>query len=191
MAKEKQLKVCNKCNLVKNIFEFSFSNKAKLYYRSICKLCDAEQTRNYYKNNKEKCLLADKQYREVNKKKLSAYNKKRYVDNKDEFLQRQREYRKTEKGKASKKNDNFRRRLITKHGDVTTVQILDLDKNAKVCYWCNTLLKDKKVHIDHYVPLAKGGEHTLSNLVVSCSKCNLSKKDIDPIVFANSVGKLL
>lgn len=58
------------------------------------------------------------------------------------------------------------------------------------CYWCGELLKNKKVHIDHYVPLSKGGRHIIENLVVSCPKCNLSKGAKDPYHYANIKGKL-
>jgi 5-methylcytosine-specific restriction endonuclease McrA len=63
------------------------------------------------------------------------------------------------------------------------------------CYWCNKKLDKKNIgkniHLDHYVPLAKGGLNTIENIVISCSKCNMSKHSKDPIVFANSIGKLL
>ena len=68
---------------------------------------------------------------------------------------------------------------------------MELQNNAKICYWCNVSLKNTKVHIDHYTPLSKGGEHTISNLVVSCSKCNLEKHSKDPLEFAITKGKLL
>ncbi|WNI28612.1 HNH endonuclease [Streptomyces sp. ITFR-6] len=35
-------------------------------------------------------------------------------------------------------------------------------------------------HIDHVVPLSRGGEHGIENLVPSCADCNLSKNDADP-----------
>ena len=81
--------------------------------------------------------------------------------------------------------------MKTKQGDVTSNQLLKLQQNAKVCYWCGINLKGKATHIDHYIPISKGGEHTLSNLVASCDKCNLIKHAKDPFVFANSIGKLL
>lgn len=89
------------------------------------------------------------------------------------------------------KNIQQRRRSIKKIGDVTTNQMLELQNNAKICYWCSIPLKGKNMHIDHYVPLSKGGEHTLSNLVVSCSTCNQKKNAKDPILFANSIGRLI
>ena len=98
---------------------------------------------------------------------------------------------KTDIYKASAKNSKHKRRAIEKKGDVTSSQILELQNNAKTCYWCNVSLKNKNIHIDHYVPLSKGGMHTLNNLVVSCSKCNLTKNAKDPYSFAISIGKLL
>lgn len=64
-------------------------------------------------------------------------------------------------------------------------------KCTKVYYWCSCSLKNKTTHIDHYEPLSRGGAHTISNLVVSCSNCNLRKRAKDPIEFAQSIGRLL
>lgn len=33
---------------------------------------------------------------------------------------------------------------------------------------------NKSFHLDHVIPLAKGGKSEVSNLVTSCPKCNLS-----------------
>ena len=61
---------------------------------------------------------------------------------------------------------------------------------AKRCYWCAAGCKDS-FHVDHYVPLAKGGAHELANLVIACPTCNLRKHAKDPLVFAREVGRLL
>lgn len=45
-------------------------------------------------------------------------------------------------------------------------------------------------HTDHFVPLSKGGAHTVENLVPSCAECNLSKKDRDPLSFLDGRGLL-
>lgn len=36
------------------------------------------------------------------------------------------------------------------------------------------------IHIDHIVPFSRGGESTRENLVCSCSRCNLYKRDRTP-----------
>lgn len=49
----------------------------------------------------------------------------------------------------------------------------------------------KKYHVDHVVPLSKGGENTARNLQLLCVKCNLSKHAQDPIDWAQRNGRLL
>jgi len=43
------------------------------------------------------------------------------------------------------------------------------------CYYCSKIVSTKRIHFDHIVPLSKGGPHSIENICVSCSKCNLSK----------------
>ncbi|MGH9734205.1 MAG: HNH endonuclease [Candidatus Acidiferrales bacterium] len=37
-----------------------------------------------------------------------------------------------------------------------------------------------RLHVDHVMPLGKGGETVLENLQVLCSVCNIGKGDIEP-----------
>lgn len=193
---EKLTKICGKCKIEKPINEFGKCSRDG--FQSRCKECKKadnlenkhkifEYNQAYMAKNKEKLAKSKSEYYQKNKERLSEY-KKEYRKNNMHII---KAYCQSEKGKARDKNSNHRRRVKIKNSDVTNKQLLELEKNAKVCYWCNTTLKNKKVHIDHYQPLSKDGQHTLSNLVVSCSKCNLSKNAKDPIEFANSIGKLL
>ena len=43
------------------------------------------------------------------------------------------------------------------------------------CAYCGRDLSDK--HLDHIVPISRGGTHTMGNLVWACPRCNLSKGD--------------
>lgn len=57
--------------------------------------------------------------------------------------------------------------------------ILDAQKGK--CFYCRKKLDE--YHIDHFIPLAKGGKHALSNLVVACPNCNARKHAKDPLEF--------
>lgn len=43
------------------------------------------------------------------------------------------------------------------------------------CYLCGGLIPIGERHVDHIVPLAKGGMHSIDNLAVACAQCNRSK----------------
>ena len=44
------------------------------------------------------------------------------------------------------------------------------------CYWCGDKV-GKDYHVDHVIPLSRGGSNGPENLVISCAPCNLSKHD--------------
>lgn len=43
------------------------------------------------------------------------------------------------------------------------------------CYHCNSEIDGDNYHLDHIVPISKGGQHSQDNLAISCPRCNLSK----------------
>lgn len=55
------------------------------------------------------------------------------------------------------------------------------------CYLCGDLIKKGHRHVDHIVPISKGGAHRPSNLAVACDECNLSKHNKLP----EEIGVLL
>jgi 5-methylcytosine-specific restriction endonuclease McrA len=173
-------------------------------YRSTHKEEFSERDKVYNINNSEKIKSQRKKYRELNSDEIKKNKKYFYESNKDKILEKQLQYRKTDEyikrnieyrkseiGKILSLNSKHKRRSIEKKGGVTSREFMSIKKEAKNCYWCNISLKGKDTHIDHYTPLSKGGTHEVSNLVTSCSNCNLKKHAKDPIIFANSIGKLL
>ena len=214
-------KICTKCNYEKDLIEFGNLSTTKDGKQFRCKECrnlsarestqradsnHKEVLKKSYQKHKEKRIKEKAEYRESNRKLLADKQKEYYRENKEECIEYQKKYRAynkerirdygkmyraTEQGKTVKRNSDHKRRTLTKNGDVTVQQLKELYLTAKNCYWCNTKLNKNNTHLDHLMPLSKGGEHTLSNLVISCRKCNLSKNAKDPIEFANKLGRLL
>lgn len=58
-----------------------------------------------------------------------------------------------------------------------TLKDLDamLDGQDRRCYLCGCELKGRDFHLEHKIPLIRGGSHTPSNLAAACADCNLSK----------------
>lgn len=80
--------------------------------------------------------------------------------------------------------------------------LLDLDKKIdeaihdainyfeKKCPYCDGLLFTghirNKIHLDHFIPIAKGGQHVPWNLLPVCHTCNLRKNVKNPKLFLSS-----
>jgi 5-methylcytosine-specific restriction endonuclease McrA len=58
------------------------------------------------------------------------------------------------------------------------------------CHWCLRLTERHERHVDHKVPLSRGGEHTASNLCIACWNCNVAKGDLFPEEFKPTVARL-
>lgn len=57
---------------------------------------------------------------------------------------------------------------------------------------CKLIHKGKhKYHIDHIIPLSKGGRNDKYNLQILCAPCNMKKSAQDPIEWAQKNGRLL
>lgn len=55
---------------------------------------------------------------------------------------------------------------------------------AVPCYWCGKRTKKSARHIDHIIPLARGGADAIENLCVACAPCNVTKNAHMPYEFA-------
>jgi 5-methylcytosine-specific restriction endonuclease McrA len=56
-------------------------------------------------------------------------------------------------------------------------------RDGLVCVYCEAALHQNAVHLDHKVPISRGGKHTVSNLCVSCAPCNHAKGTMTPEEF--------
>lgn len=199
-------KVCQKEYLALN--KEKISSRNKLYrdnnqdkiiaWRRANKEVRSVLDKEYVKANKEKIRIQRKAYREVNKDLLRSIQKKYYSNNREYLLAQKREYHvinrdkiledkrvylQTPMGKAVDTNHRHKRRSQKKGGDVTGAQMLNLISASKSCFYCHCDLNGVKIHVDHFVPLSKGGLHSISNLVIACEPCNLRKGVKDPMVF--------
>ena len=53
------------------------------------------------------------------------------------------------------------------------------DFKCKICGASPAMQAGVLLHVDHIVPVAKGGQATMDNLQTLCQKCNLGKSDLD------------
>ena len=131
-----------------------------------------EQKRSHYAANRERLLEEKKQYGEDHREQKSAYNRKYRAENRE----------------TCRQNDHRRRALIFNStlGDRSAIAAWEAKWSSKktvVCHWCRKRVKTASVHVDHVIPLSKGGPHAVENLCVSCAKCNHTKHSKLPEVW--------
>ena len=164
---------------------------------------------NYRNKNSEKIKKRKQEYRAKNKEQLAIKHKNYYKENKAALLEKQKlyyqqhkteianykkQYNKTEKGRCSIKNGRHAyrsRKLSTCDCTITAKTLAELMVLQQYCcFYCNTPLdlKDRNTHLDHYMPLSKGGAHSISNVVWSCAACNLTKNNKLPIKDSNDTS---
>jgi len=49
------------------------------------------------------------------------------------------------------------------------------ERDGGRCHICGKKVPEKGWHLDHIIPLARGGEHSYRNVAVACPRCNLAK----------------
>jgi 5-methylcytosine-specific restriction endonuclease McrA len=135
------------------------------------------------------CVECGKDPKKVEKK--SSYDQAYRARDPEKWKQRARRWVKAnpEKRRAILFSYTARRRSQEKQGDSTAAIRQWIKSAKKVCYWCEAKCS-REYHVDHYQPLAKGGKHEISNLVIACPKCNLRKNARDPLKFAAMMGRL-
>jgi 5-methylcytosine-specific restriction endonuclease McrA len=102
-----------------------------------------------------------------------------------------KEWREKNPEKRAAISQNYKHRRRSKEeGGISSADLLAWKRaQPKVCHWCGKNCA-KGFTVDHYTPLAKGGKHEASNLVIACRPCNSKKNAKDPLEFAASVGRL-
>jgi len=133
----------------------------------------------------------------------NGYFRELYRNNAEARLQKMRDgYPRVAKDRVRRaaewaKNNPESRRLISisykarrrakEAGGISTADLAAwIKEQRKTCHWCGNSCEES-FHVDHYVPLARGGKHAEENLVIACPRCNLSKGARDPLVFAEII----
>lgn len=73
-------------------------------------------------------------------------------------------------------NAGATRRARKKNAATEPVRRSDIiERDDSTCYLCDRRVPNHDIHLDHIIPLARGGSHTADNLAVTCSTCNIQK----------------
>ncbi len=159
----------------------------------LCDICQSivrDKKRISYHKNKNNPKFKEKilNYTIMNKEKKREYDKKYYLSNKDRISKRVMDLvsDNRDRRRVVVKNYDSKRRSVKSNGMETSDLRLFIEDSDKVCFYCDKDC-DKDFHVDHIIPLSKGGEHERYNLCISCPTCNLRKNSLDPEEFIDRV----
>lgn len=160
----------------------------------VCSECKKSLDAGHYAKNREKIKSQVKLYIASNKVACQERSASYYQRNKESIRQYIDGWRSINaehvrlKGRqyAAKRKANF----LGADGKYSTddvARILKLQKSK--CAYCQSNLDD--FEIDHIAPLSKGGSNWPKNLQLLCRPCNRSKHALDPITYAQKIGRLV
>lgn len=79
-----------------------------------------------------------------------------------------------EKRRAIANSYKSRRKTQEESGIESSVLANWIENQPKVCFYCGCDCPES-FHVDHFIPLSKGGAHVLPNLRIACGTCNVRK----------------
>ncbi len=160
----------------------------------------------YHKANREKYRAAHAAWYQANRERVREYGAAYYKADPEKARARVAAYQKANPEKVRARaaawrqenpeqcREQKRNRRARKRGadgtcsaaEAAAIRVVQQDR----CAFCRVKLKGAG-HLDHIVPLARGGSNWPRNLQWLCQPCNTSKSAADPIEFARRKGKLL
>ena len=153
---------------------FSFSNKAAGTRQGRCKACAVLATLDWERRNPEKKKAAGAIFRQRHR---SSETQRQYAwraKNPEVHKATQRRYMQRHPEKNLQWLSNRRARKLAAPGYATAEQIIArVEYYGRRCYMCGGPYE----HLDHVIPIARGGSNWPANLRPSCAPCNMRKHD--------------
>ena len=179
-------KICCTCKAAKSLENFYKNKSYQDGYAVRCKQCVKEYSQNnkehikilrkqQYIKNIDKCKESCKASYALHREERLQKQKKYYLNNKEYFKNKNKKYRENNKDYILLKN-NKRKKLINSENihQIEIINLLNINNNQ--CFYCKIFVKRGiNLHLDHKVPLSRGGNHCIDNLVPACAYCNLCK----------------
>jgi len=172
------------------------SEKKKSY-----RLNNLEKLKAYRESTKDHRSLVFKIWAKRNENRLTLKRKSDYAANPEKYLTIAAQYRlhhgdvisaykrlNKEKIKAYWHKRRARQMAGGSHSADDVARINSLQRFK--CAICKTSTK-KSFHIDHVMPLSKGGSNDAGNIQLLCAPCNLKKSAKHPIDYMQQLGYLL
>lgn len=107
-----------------------------------------------------------------------------YVESrKEELATYYREYRQRNKERKDAQSRTRKARKRDAEGEHTAEEVMQMYEDQDgLCAYCERELNGE-FHVEHMIPLCRGGSNDWSNLAISCPECNMRKRDKTAVEF--------
>lgn len=180
-------RTCTKCGeTFPATADFFYKKERGLYgLFSHCKKCHNAMTKpkstEWAKTHPVETKQARDRHTEKNHDVLLANARIKYRDNPEPNRVRCRKWRQNNRLKHAIKSQRRRARVSNAEGTYTHTDLLQMyEDQGGHCAYCGIgIFWDipKDVHIEHIIPLSRGGSNWSDNICLTCASCNLSKGD--------------
>lgn len=153
------MKVCKGCHINKPLSAYGLSNAVKSGKTSRCKECHSKRGKARYQKIQDEFKATLKQKRIENPEHRRNIERKSRAKNK----QKQRP--------AKNARQSIRNRILNGGGFL----ILEKELNKiyrSPCFACGSKTNQS---LDHLIPLSRGGNHSVGNIITLCRNCNSQK----------------
>ena len=170
-------KQCSRCGGIKPRTTKYFYFRREGWPNHYCIPCDKFKAREWVIKNPNKTRKRWAKWAKINRAKRLKYMNDWYYQNRERMLECRREWTRNNPERHCVQTRSYKARKRGAVGFHKVEDILSLYKKQKGrCYYCFMELCGI-YHVDHKIPLTRGGSNWPSNLCCACRHCNISKND--------------
>jgi len=148
--------------------------KANRKYCSIHRNAIRERDREYYAAHRDAQLKRSREYHATHREARREYTRKYAAAHPEGVRESVRKYRAAHP--EVQLAHNAKRRALKLGAFVESVsRAIVYKRDGGRCHLCGKKARKDNWHLDHIMPLSKGGEHSYRNVAVACPGCNLHK----------------
>jgi 5-methylcytosine-specific restriction endonuclease McrA len=151
------IRQCSNCLATKPLVDFSKQATCNAGYRHECQACRNAKARQWYLENKDRRQKTVQAWRLANKDKIDKASAS------------------WTKANGERKSSHYHaRKARLRSNGVYQISAKELKRiYLSSCFYCGA---KENITQDHVVPIHRGGQHSIGNLIAACQKCNSSKQ---------------
>jgi 5-methylcytosine-specific restriction endonuclease McrA len=181
--------VCTKCKQDTPLELMGKAKRSKTGYNIYCLKCIRAMSQAYRNSDPERNRNSQRKYLKNNRAKINERKKARYYTKPEELKTKAAKYRvenyerrlEVERNSRQKNKEKYRprqnARQRVRNKILAEKKYLILDKELRKIYNspCFNCGSTENQSLDHIIPISRGGNHSIGNVMTLCLKCNMSK----------------